>query len=175
MTQAKTWDRYAFVALGSNLGDSREILSQAVAKLRELSSGSVIRSSLWKTEPVDCPPGSPPFLNAVVAFIPRDPITPAELLMRLKTFEAEFGRRPKAVMNEPRPLDLDLISFQGVVLQSETLTLPHPRAHVRRFVLAPLAEIASDFVFPGQTKTTKRLLGELWSDEVVEKSGEMDV
>jgi 2-amino-4-hydroxy-6-hydroxymethyldihydropteridine diphosphokinase len=175
MTQGKTWDRYAFVALGSNLGDSQEILKRAVSKLQGLSAEPVLRSSIWKTEPVDCPPGSPPFLNAVVAFIPGNPVPPTELLTTLKLIETEFGRRPKIVMNEPRPLDLDLIAFGGVLLQSETLTLPHPRAHVRRFVLAPLAEIAPDFVFPGQTKTVKRLLAELWSDEVIEKSGELDV
>ena len=175
MTQAKTWDRYAFVALGSNLGDSREILKGAVSKLQGLSAEPVLRSSIWKTEPVDCPPGSPPFLNAVVAIVPESANTPEKLLAVLKSLETEFGRRPKVVMNEPRPLDLDLIAFGGLLVQSETLTLPHPRAHVRRFVLAPLAEIAPDFVFPGQAKTVKRLLGELWSDEVLEKSGEMEV
>jgi 2-amino-4-hydroxy-6-hydroxymethyldihydropteridine diphosphokinase len=174
MTDSKPWDRYAFVALGSNLGDSREILKQAVAKLQEMSAEPILRSSIWKTDPVDCPPGSPPFLNAVIAFIPRKAMTPEELLASLKALETEFGRRPKAVMNEPRPLDLDLISYGGLVVKSETLILPHPRAQVRRFVLAPLAEVAPDLVLPAQQKKVKQLLRELWSDEQVEKLGELE-
>jgi 2-amino-4-hydroxy-6-hydroxymethyldihydropteridine diphosphokinase len=151
----------AFVALGSNLGDSRAILLRAMERLQTLSEHPILKSSLWETAPVDCPPGSPPFLNAVVGFTPRLQETPETLLALLQRWEREFGRRPKQVLNEPRPLDLDLISFGGEARTSSQLTLPHPRACLRRFVLAPLAEIAPDCVLPGQTKPVAMLLAEL--------------
>jgi 2-amino-4-hydroxy-6-hydroxymethyldihydropteridine diphosphokinase len=151
----------AFVALGSNLGDSRAILIEATERLQTLSDHPILRSSLWETAPVDCPPGSPSFLNAVVGFTPRPRETPETLLEILLRWERDFGRRPKLVLNEPRPLDLDLITFGREVRTSSHLTLPHPRACRRRFVLAPLAEIAPDYILPGQIKTVAALLAEL--------------
>ena len=79
----------------------------------------------------------------------------------------EFGRGPKSATNEPRPLDLDLIAFGLEVRQSDSLTLPHPRAHRRRFVLQPLAEIAPDFILPNQQQTVAELLQQLDSSETV--------
>jgi 2-amino-4-hydroxy-6-hydroxymethyldihydropteridine diphosphokinase len=110
---------------------------------------------------VDCPPGSPPFLNAVVGFHPRPGETPESLLARLQALEREFGRRPKQLLNEPRPLDLDLIAFGAEVRATPQLTLPHPRAHLRRFVLEPLAEIAPGLVLPGQQASVAKLLATL--------------
>ncbi|MBI3191613.1 MAG: 2-amino-4-hydroxy-6-hydroxymethyldihydropteridine diphosphokinase, partial [Pedosphaera parvula] len=89
------------------------------------------------------------------------------LLAKLHALEKEFGRRPKKALNEPRPLDLDLITFGQRRCSAPELTLPHPRAHLRWFVLQPLAEIAPDLVLPGQTKTVRLLLDELESNEVV--------
>jgi 2-amino-4-hydroxy-6-hydroxymethyldihydropteridine diphosphokinase len=86
------------------------------------------------------------------------------LLGRLKVLEQEFGRRPKQVLNEPRPLDLDLIVFGRQTRRTELLTLPHPRTHLRRFVLQPLSEIAPDLVFPGQNRTIRQLLDGLEPD-----------
>jgi 2-amino-4-hydroxy-6-hydroxymethyldihydropteridine diphosphokinase len=83
--------------------------------------------------------------------------------------EKEFGRTPKKVLNEPRPLDLDLIMFGNEIRAAPELTLPHPRAHLRRFVLEPLAELAPDLLLPGQQKTVRALLSELTSSEVVRK------
>lgn len=154
----------AFIALGSNLGDSAQILREATARLQALSEKPLRRSSFWQTAPVDCPPGSPPFLNAVVALEPAAGETPESLHAKLQALEKEFGRRPKQLLNEPRPLDLDLIAFANEVRHSPTLTLPHPRAHLRRFVLAPLAEIAPELVLPGQSKTVAALLGGLPDD-----------
>ena len=154
----------AFVALGSNLGDSRAILIEATERFQTLSDRPILRLSLWETAPVDCPPGSPLFLNAVVGFTPRPHETPETLLAILQQWEREFGRRPKQVLNEPRPLDLDLISFGREVRSSSHLTLPHPRACRRRFVLAPLAEIAPDYVLPGRIKTVATFLAELTPD-----------
>ncbi len=90
--------------------------------------------------------------------------TPETLLAKLKLLEQEFGRRPKQVLNEPRPLDLDLIVFRRQRIATQALTLPHPRAHLRRFVLQPLSEIAPDLIFPGQNRTVRQLLEALEPD-----------
>lgn len=158
-----------FVALGSNLGDSRRNVLDAMARLESVSDGPVIRSSLWKSTPVDCPAGSPEFINAVVMIWARMEDNPVLLLRRLQQMEKEFGRLPKKVMNEARPLDLDLIAYGNTEWNSAELILPHPRAHLRKFVLAPLAEIAPEWVLPGQKKTVRELLASLRTDEVVEK------
>ena len=87
------------------------------------------------------------------------------LLPQALSLETEFGRQPKQALNEPRPLDLDLISFRQETRNSERLTLPHPRAHLRRFVLQPLSEIAADLVLPGQVLNVRQLLETLDSSE----------
>ena len=152
---------FAYIALGSNLGDSRQIFVQAIARLQEFSAAPLLQSSFIETAPVDCPPGSPNFLNAIVGLVPCVDETPESLHARLQALEKEFGRQPKQVLNEPRPLDLDLIAFGNEVRNTPQLTLPHPRAHLRKFVLQPLAEIAPDLVLPGQTKTVTQLLAAL--------------
>jgi 2-amino-4-hydroxy-6-hydroxymethyldihydropteridine diphosphokinase len=134
-------------------------------RLQPLSEEPLLRSSLWQTSPVDCPTGSPPFVNAVVGLAPRPEETPESLLAKLQALEKEFGRKPKTVLNEPRPLDLDLIAFGSETRATKALTLPHPRAHERRFVLQPLSEVAPDLILPGQTKTVAQLLAELPRDE----------
>ena len=154
----------AFIALGSNLGNSWEILNQAMTCLQEFSTTPLLKSSLLETAPVDCPPGSPMFLNSVVALTPCAGETPESLLPKLQALENEFGRQPKKVLNEPRPLDLDLIVFGNETRATPELTLPHPRAHLRRFVLQPLGEIAPGLILPGQTKTIAELLKELPRD-----------
>jgi 2-amino-4-hydroxy-6-hydroxymethyldihydropteridine diphosphokinase len=161
----QTANTLAVIALGSNLGDSRQILLDATERLRGFSEFPVLISSLWVSSPVDCPPGSPKFVNAVVAFHPRVTETPESLLKKLQSLEKEFGRRPKQIMNEPRPLDLDLVVFGRQILQSPELILPHPRAHQRKFVLCPLNEVAPDLVLPGQGKRVSELLADLRSDE----------
>ena len=151
----------AFVALGSNLGDSRQIFAQAITRLQELSAAPLVVSTFIETAPVDCPPGSPNFLNAVISLVPRAGETPESLHGKLQALEKELGRQPKQIANEPRPLDLDLIAFGSELRDTPQLTLPHPRAHLRRFVLQPLAEIAPDFILPGQARTTAELLADL--------------
>ncbi|HLP75909.1 MAG TPA: 2-amino-4-hydroxy-6-hydroxymethyldihydropteridine diphosphokinase [Candidatus Paceibacterota bacterium] len=163
----------AFIALGSNLGASEVLLGEVVSRMRTFSNSPLLKSSLWQTAPVDCPPDSPPFLNGVVGFAPKIGETPESLLANLQALEKEFGRGPKKILNEPRPLDLDLIAFGNEVRSTPALILPHPRAHLRRFVLQPLAEIAQDLVLPGQTKTVAGLLAGLTSDEAVRKFGSL--
>jgi len=151
-------DALAIIALGSNVGDSQSILLRAMERLDGLSSRPARRSSLWQTPPVNCPPGSPMFLNAVVAMIPRAAETPESLLGKLLQMEKDFGRKSTHILNEPRRLDLDLIAFGDETRATKELTVPHPRAHERRFVLQPLSEIAPDLVLPGQRKTVAQLL-----------------
>ena len=150
-----------FIALGSNLGDARANILRAIERLQQFSASLLVSSSLYQTTPVDCPPGSPMFLNAVVGLVPKAGMTPESLLVQLQALEKEFGRKPKKIMNEPRPLDLDLIAFGKEMRATTALTLPHPRAHERRFVLKPLSEIASDLILPGQSKTVNELLSQL--------------
>ena len=159
----------AIVALGSNLAEPRQTVLRAIDLLQALSDSPLLKSSLWQTAPVDCPPGSPTFVNAVVGFVPRTGETPESLLAKLQALEKQFGRRPKKEINEPRPLDLDLIAFGDEVRQSDLLALPHPRAHERRFVLQPLAEIAPDLILPGQRRTAAELLEMLPPGESVER------
>ena len=159
----------AVVALGSNLGDSQRSLRRAIEKLQQLSECPLLISSLWQTSPVDCPPGSPPFLNAVVGLTPQQDETPETLLAKLQALERQFGRRPKQVLNEPRPLDLDLIAFRNETRATRELTLPHPRAHERRFVLQPLSEIAPDLILPGQSNNAAELLHRLPPDANMRK------
>jgi 2-amino-4-hydroxy-6-hydroxymethyldihydropteridine diphosphokinase len=156
-----------FVAMGSNLGDSAGQIQEAMNWLEGSSSAPLRRSSLWRTSPVDCPPNSLPFINAVVELTVPATESPEPFLEKLRELEREFGRAPKKVLNEPRSLDLDLIAFGNEVCKSPELTLPHPRAHARRFVLQPLSEIAPELVLPGQGKTVAELLAELPADETV--------
>jgi 2-amino-4-hydroxy-6-hydroxymethyldihydropteridine diphosphokinase len=151
-------DPLAFIALGSNLGPSETTICEAIERLKALSRAPLLISSMWQTSPVDCPPGSPPFINAVIGLIPLSGETPESLLVKLQAVEKEFGRKPKQILNEPRTLDLDLIAFGNELSSTSELVLPHPRAHQRRFVLQPLNEIAPDLVLPGQGKSVSELL-----------------
>jgi 2-amino-4-hydroxy-6-hydroxymethyldihydropteridine diphosphokinase len=157
----------ALIALGSNLGSSKQILLDVLERLQALSVSNFRRSSLWQSAPVDCPPGSPRFVNAAVAFEVAPSETPDSLLQKLQELEREFGRQPKRVLNEPRPVDLDLIAFGNEIRRDPHLTLPHPRAHLRGFVLAPLNEIAPDFVLPGQSLAIHELLTRVYPDDDV--------
>lgn len=162
-------NKLAFIALGSNLGDSQKIIRDAIACLQNLSDEPILKSSLWQTSPVNCPPGSRKFVNAVVGLYPRKGDTPELLLEMLRVLEVAFGRAPKIVLNEPRPLDLDLIAFGNEARNTPDLILPHPRAHLRKFVLEPLNEIAPDFIPAGQGTPVSQLLAGLSSDETVVK------
>ena len=131
-----------------------------------LSRKPLVRSSLWQTTPVDCPPGSPTFVNAVVALYPLLEENSWSLLTKMLAMEKDFGRRPKLVLNEPRRLDLDLIAFGDEISTRVELVLPHPRAHERRFVLQPLSEIAPNLILPGHRRTVAQLLAALVSKEI---------
>jgi 2-amino-4-hydroxy-6-hydroxymethyldihydropteridine diphosphokinase len=147
------------IALGSNLGDRAAEIEGGFAFLQTLSDVAIRRSSVIETVPVDCPPGSASFLNAV-AEIQVDPaqLPPSGLLARLQVFEIQRGRPRDHGRNTPRPLDLDLLYFGDRVLESPELTLPHPRIAERPFVLLPLAELRPDLILPGQSRAVRELL-----------------
>ena len=129
-----------------------------------LSSHGLRSSGSPDSSGADCPPDSPKFLNAVAALNPLARETPESLLKKMQALEMEFGRQTKKILNEPRPLDLDLIVFGQETRNSPDLVLPHPRARARRFVLQPLCEIAPELVLPGQTRTVAQLLAALPDD-----------
>ena len=125
------------VALGSNLGDREVSLRRAVRELRSVFK--VVRVSPFiDTEPVDAPPGSPRFLNAVVAGYTD--LDPRSLLAALLTIETRLGRR-RTTRNAPRVIDIDLILHSANLVHTRELTLPHPRYLGREFVRGPLREL----------------------------------
>lgn len=156
---------FAYIALGANLpseeGDPLATLKTAASRLQSLSRQPLQLSSWWETMPVDCPPDSPRYINGMAALIPLPEENPLSLLHTLQAIERDFGRRRSGVVNEARVLDLDLIAWGDHRNNTEALTLPHPRAHKRGFVLAPLAELAPDLVLPGQHKSVADLLSSL--------------
>jgi 2-amino-4-hydroxy-6-hydroxymethyldihydropteridine diphosphokinase len=145
----------AYIALGSNLGDCAQTLSFAIDHLGRLGTVTA-RSSFYETEPVGFR-DQPPFLNAVVAL--ETDLEPIALLRGMLAIEREFGRdRRNSAFNGPRTLDLDLLVMEDYVATSTELTLPHPALARRRFVLAPLAEIAPDLLHPVLKQTMADLL-----------------
>ncbi len=140
-----------------------------MSRLSAYARGRVLRSHLWQTSPVDCPPLSDDYINAAVAFEPRRGLTPEGLLAGLKDMEREYGREATMVRNAPRELDLDLLLFGTETRSTADFTLPHPRAVNRLFVLAPAAEVMPDTVWPGTDRTIRELLSRLDSDEVVQR------
>ncbi len=134
------------IALGGNLGDSRALFAAAVAQLRQAGLRRARQSSLLRNPAVACPPGTPDFVNAVV--VGEWPGTPEQLLAHLQRLEVAAGRPREHGFHQSRTLDLDLILFGMERRSTPELTLPHPRARQRRFVLEPLAELVPDWRFP---------------------------
>jgi 2-amino-4-hydroxy-6-hydroxymethyldihydropteridine diphosphokinase len=157
------------VGIGSNRGDSALIVRNSIERLHAFAYGPVRASSLWRTSPVDCPPGSADFINAVAAFEGSSGLTPEALLAALKSLEREFGRTTAAVRNAPRELDLDLLVFGDERRATSVFVLPHPRATERRFVMAPAAEIVPEFVWPGTAASVVQLLARIDDAERVER------
>ena len=136
----------AYIGLGSNLGDSLATLRAAARRLAGL--GAVAATSpVYETDPVGLE-HQPRFLNAVLAL--DTTLEPGDLLDALLAIEADF-KRVRGVRWGPRTLDLDLLWYEGARLDGERLTLPHPRAHQREFVLRPLADIAPELPLRGST------------------------
>ncbi len=148
------------VALGSNLGDRFANLRAARNAILGCSNVKppILSSAIYETEPVDCEPGAEKFLNAVVEFDYEG--DPAALLEQLIRIEEVLGRKRDHPKNVSRAIDIDLLYCGGRNTKHEPLELPHPRIHLRKFVLQPLADIRADLVLPNQRKTIRQLLAE---------------
>lgn len=147
-----------FVALGANLGDPVATVKAALDALAALPDARLQAvSSLYRTAPIGLK-HQPDFINAVAALELDPAVLPAPtFLARLFAIESAFGRQ-RSVPNAPRTLDLDLLLYGDSVSDDLCCLLPHPRMHERAFVLAPLAEIAPDFLIPGRGKVAELLL-----------------
>jgi len=164
------------VALGSNLGDRLANLRTTRKAILQLPGVTppVLASAIYETEPIDCEPNAGKFLNAVLEFDYEG--NPLELLKRLGELEQARGRLPDRPRNVSRELDIDLLYFGATKFDKKELQLPHPRMHLRMFVLQPLADIRPDLVLPNQTKTIRELLAQLdESGRVVRHSSGWDV
>lgn len=146
------------LALGSNLGDRRSHLRAARDFLAALHEGDAYAavSPVFETEPVDCPPGSTPFLNAVMEVVTS--LDPEEFLARTEVFERRLGRDATRELHAPRPIDIDILYAGDREIRTASFEVPHPRLTQRRFVLQPLAEIRPGLVLPGQTRSVTELL-----------------
>ena len=158
-TSASRSGTEVFLALGSNKGDPEAIFRTA---LKELSANGFELekcSPLYKTEPVDCDEGVPPFINAVIMGIWHN--SPAALLDLCQSLERRAGRPEKHSSRQSRELDLDIILFGSQVIRTDRLIVPHPRAFQRAFVLVPLNDIAPDAFFADSGKSAAELLKSL--------------
>ncbi len=146
----------ALVALGSNLGDRKAYLTWALEQLGTLADTKVARVSRFhETAPVGGPPQGM-YLNAVAEL--HTQLEPQALLRHLQTIETSLGRPEDHVRWGPRVIDLDLLAYDALVLETPDLILPHPRMHERQFVLTPLAEVAPHWVHPKLGKSAASLL-----------------
>jgi 2-amino-4-hydroxy-6-hydroxymethyldihydropteridine diphosphokinase len=150
---------YALIGLGSNLGDRRQLLDEAIERLAQRAGITVVRHSRWReTAAVGGPPDQPAYLNGAV--LVETTWDPASLLSEMQQTEAQLGRH-RTERWGPRSLDLDLLLYEELVLQTPELVVPHPRMAWRRFVLEPAAEIAPDAIHPPTGWTIAQLLEHL--------------
>ena len=148
------------VALGSNLGDRLDNLCSARQKIIDLPDvrPPVLSSAVYETDPVDCEPGAHKFLNAVVEFdYEGDPLN---LWKQLVAIEIALGRPLNHQRKVSRKIDIDLLYFGDTEIDRKELQLPHPRMHLRKFVLQPLADIRPDLILPTGRKTVRELLAQ---------------
>lgn len=163
MAATPDFSGYAFISIGANLpsgaGDPIDTIMTAFSKLEDISRDEILKSSIYVTSPVDSPAGTPDFHNAMAGIIPKENETPTSLLHKLQAMENAAGRTRSGIRNEARTLDLDLVLFGAHRVDTAELTLPHPRAASRKFVMEPLAELAGkDFEFPGTAMTVAEIL-----------------
>ncbi len=157
-----------YLGLGSNLGDRQANLARALKLLGERLHIELV-SSLYETEPVDYAE-QPLFLNAICRA--QTELGPMQLLSLVKGIEASLGRVP-SFPNAPRPIDIDIIFYGDLIMETPDLTIPHPRLEERAFVLIPLLEIAPDLRHPVSGENVKDLAARVGGREGVKKIGEL--
>jgi 2-amino-4-hydroxy-6-hydroxymethyldihydropteridine diphosphokinase len=160
------------VALGSNIGDRLRSLRAARKAIFNLVNVKlpILSSAVYETEPIGCEPGAGKFLNAVVEFEYEN--DPARLLEQLIQIEEALGRKRDHPQNVSRIIDVDLLYCGEQRINDERLQLPHPRLHLREFVLRPLADIRSDLIVPGETNTVSELLADFKDSDAVVRFAE---
>ncbi|MBK9162658.1 MAG: 2-amino-4-hydroxy-6-hydroxymethyldihydropteridine diphosphokinase [Acidobacteria bacterium] len=156
----------AYVGLGSDLGDRAGNLLLGVRGLIEACFEVTAISCIYESEPIDME-GAPDFLNMAVALRCKE-VTPTQLMARLLRIEYNLGRTSKT-FHKPRTIDLDLLFFGETKMDTPFLTLPHPRIHLRKFVLMPLNDIAPKLRHPVLGKTVEDLLAVTPDDSRIEK------
>lgn len=160
----------AFIALGSNLSDPADQLRVAAAHLKARSVAGFTTSSIWQSEPEGFDESVGAFCNAVIKL--RFDGSAAQLLAIMQHLEVLLGRKThssQAGGYESRKIDLDLIDFGGEIHSKSDLLLPHPRAHLRRFVLIPLQEIDAGFSFPNHPETLDVLIKQAPGNSMINK------
>ncbi|MDQ6759431.1 MAG: 2-amino-4-hydroxy-6-hydroxymethyldihydropteridine diphosphokinase [Acidobacteriota bacterium] len=160
----------AYLSLGSNLGNREENLRRALDLLREAGVRVAKSSSIYETEPQDVRE-QPWFLNMVIEV--ETALFPKQLLGRIHKIERELGRK-RTVPKGPRTIDIDILLYGSLVMDSAELEIPHPRMAERRFVLEPLQEIAPGILHPVTTKTVREMLGNCVGQQVIPANNEVD-
>jgi 2-amino-4-hydroxy-6-hydroxymethyldihydropteridine diphosphokinase len=156
------------IAIGSNVGDRLAYLRAGRQQVLSIPGVSepVLSSPIYETEPIGTAEDAGAFLNAVIEVDYSG--TASELLDALQAVEAAQGRPSKRPRNAPRTLDLDILYVGNLALSNQEIVIPHPRLHLRRFVLAPLADIRPELILPGRHATTRQLLDALADESRVE-------
>jgi 2-amino-4-hydroxy-6-hydroxymethyldihydropteridine diphosphokinase len=153
-----------YIGIGSNLGDRQGNCLRAVERMDRLAGCRITSCSDWfLTKPVGVE-GQEWYVNGVVSL--TTDISPQDLLKRLLAIEADMGRIRRERWG-PRNIDLDILLFGQEIVQESTLKIPHPRMHLRRFVLEPMTQLAPDFVHPGLGLSIEVLLEKLPKDDQV--------
>jgi len=144
----------AFLLLGTNLGERGEWLGKALTAIKENVGNLISISSVYETEPWGTE-GQPPYLNQAVAVSTKLP--PVALLETILSIESRLGRARRTRWDN-RTIDIDIIYYQDIIYNAPGLEIPHPRLHLRNFVLYPLVEIAPGFIHPLLGRTNLELL-----------------
>jgi 2-amino-4-hydroxy-6-hydroxymethyldihydropteridine diphosphokinase len=159
------------IALGSNLGDRMANLRASRRAIEDLlGDKSLLSSPVYETEPVGCEPDAGRFLNAVLE-VDYDG-DPTRLLEHMIRIEESLGRKSDHAPNVSRKIDLDLLYADELDVRNERVQLPHPRMHLRKFVLQPLADIRPELILPNHTITVRELLAELKDSATVTRFAE---
>jgi len=159
------------LSLGSNLGDRLANLIQAREALAHLPQTRLVCSSrVYATDPVNCADGSPEYLNAIVILETTLDVRP--FFNAMQAIETQWGRTRSAERQAPRLIDIDLICWGDRTIDEPDLQLPHPRAHLRRFVCEPLTDMRPTLILPGQSEDIRAILAGLPPDPTVRLASE---
>jgi len=158
----------AYIGIGSNLGERIDNCAKAVGEISNFANNIVSFSSLYETEPVD-KEDQPDFINCAVKI--ETALSPFDLLKSIQSVEDKMGRRREERWG-PRMIDLDIIFYDKLVIETPELTIPHPRAHLRRFILLPISEIEPELVHPIFGVSVLQLLNRLNDEKQAVKVGD---